>query len=437
MKKLFACAFVLGLGCGLAVPSSAASGSKRLPVVPDLLPQGVTTRTTVARDTGPKYSVKISNDAAVSAGIGFKAMLNYFADDQGRALYVRIKDACKDQCADTYRPYAAAANARPFGDWTVVAAKGGKQWAYRGQPLYTFAEDQKDGDKKGAIPEDGWEYAVIDAAQGMKMPQAVIKVQALDNAGGYGLVDAQGKPIYMFDGDPTRDKTSCITNTCVNYWVPLATGQASRPVGDFTVVTGGNGLYQWAYKGHPLYTYTGDVLPGEVNGTHKDSRWHFVLLTRNFMPPSAVIAYNKYGGVNLTTVDGMTIYQRARWHSVVGGHDVRRGLQDDPKLGRLLGRAACDAACEREWPPVLAPQNAKTTGNWEVLDREDGKKQWAYRGYALYTSTKDKNPGDMNGENLLDYYPVGEVDPYLERTNAGEGSRSYGLSTMYWHATTP
>ena len=29
---------------------------------------------------------------------------------------------------------------RPVGAWTTVARKDGKQWAYKGRPVYTFAE---------------------------------------------------------------------------------------------------------------------------------------------------------------------------------------------------------------------------------------------------------------------------------------------------------
>jgi predicted lipoprotein with Yx(FWY)xxD motif len=36
-------------------------------------------------------------------------------------------------------------------------------------------------------------------------------------------------------------------------------------------------------------------------------------------------------------------------------------------------------------------------GKWTVVDRKDGKKQWAYDNYALYTSVLDKRAGDVYG----------------------------------------
>ncbi len=36
-------------------------------------------------------------------------------------------------------------------DWTVVTRKdGGKQWAYKGKPVYTFKKDAKPGDVDAA-----------------------------------------------------------------------------------------------------------------------------------------------------------------------------------------------------------------------------------------------------------------------------------------------
>ncbi len=49
------------------------------------------------------------------------------------------------------------------------------------------------------------------------------------------------------------------------------------------------------------------------------------------------------------------------------------------------------------WPALVAPVDAKPAGDWSVIARPDGTKQWAYKGKALYLSDKDKAPGDTNG----------------------------------------
>lgn len=72
-------------------------------------------------------------------------------------------------------------------------------------------------------------------------------------------------------------------------------------------------------------------------------------------------------------------------------------------------------ACTGAWPPVLASADAKDAGKFTVVNRPDGRKQWAYDGMALYTSFLDKRPGDvLGGSNMAGVgeggaarYPVG------------------------------
>lgn len=54
-------------------------------------------------------------------------------------------------------------------------------------------------------------------------------------------------------------------------------------------------------------------------------------------------------------------------------------------------------SCAEKWPALLAAADAKPSGLWSVVERDDGSKQWAYDGRPLYRSVKDKAPGDVNG----------------------------------------
>jgi len=77
-------------------------------------------------------------------------------DAKGMTLYtwgndsIPGKSACAGQCATNWPPLAAAADASPMGDWTIVTRDDGtKQWAYKGKPLYTYRMDAKEGDVSG------------------------------------------------------------------------------------------------------------------------------------------------------------------------------------------------------------------------------------------------------------------------------------------------
>lgn len=88
------------------------------------------------------------------------------ADAKGMTLYASDKDMkgvsmCSGQCAMNWPPLAADADAKPMGDWTVVARDdGSKQWAYKGKPLYTFVKDMKPGDTVGNGAGKGTWHAV-------------------------------------------------------------------------------------------------------------------------------------------------------------------------------------------------------------------------------------------------------------------------------------
>lgn len=63
-------------------------------------------------------------------------------------------------------------------------------------------------------------------------------------------------------------------------------------------------------------------------------------------------------------------------------------------------KSNCNGQCAANWPPLMATSNAKPMGNWTVITRDDGSKQWAYNGKPLYTWKKDTKPGDATGDGV-------------------------------------
>ena len=64
------------------------------------------------------------------------------------------------------------------------------------------------------------------------------------------------------------------------------------------------------------------------------------------------------------------------------------------------GKSACNGPCAKNWPPLSAASGT-ASGDWSVVAREDGSKQWAYKGKPLYTFAKDTKPGDAMGDGFL------------------------------------
>ena len=67
-------------------------------------------------------------------------------------------------------------------------------------------------------------------------------------------------------------------------------------------------------------------------------------------------------------------------------------------VGPSPGIAACTDDCLKTWLPLLASADAKPEGDWTLVDRPDGSRQWAWKGNPLYTYAKDEKPGDALGE---------------------------------------
>jgi len=64
------------------------------------------------------------------------------------------------------------------------------------------------------------------------------------------------------------------------------------------------------------------------------------------------------------------------------------------------GKSACNGQCATNWPPLFAPDDAKPMAGYTVVTRDDGKKQWAYKGWPLYYWSKDAKAGDRTGDGV-------------------------------------
>jgi predicted lipoprotein with Yx(FWY)xxD motif len=91
-------------------------------------------------------------------------------------------------------------------------------------------------------------------------------------------------------------------------------------------------------------------------------------------------------GAVFTDSDGMTLYYFDR---------------DDTG-----NKSNCNAECAEKWIPLAASNGAQAMGDFTVIVRNDGGKMWAYRHRPLYTSPKDKIPGDTNGSDPTNLWHI-------------------------------
>jgi predicted lipoprotein with Yx(FWY)xxD motif len=70
------------------------------------------------------------------------------------------------------------------------------------------------------------------------------------------------------------------------------------------------------------------------------------------------------------------------------------------------GKSACNGPCAALWPPAVAAADAKAEGDFSLVVRDDGARQWAYKGKPVYTYSGDKKAGEMTGDNFKDSWHV-------------------------------
>jgi len=369
-----------------------------------------------------------------------------FADSAGRPLYFSDA-ACAADCLERWKPALAEANAVPTAHFTVVNHAGQRQWAFQGKPLYTPVNSDSLSDplelplwdalrpprtlgmEVRGSGEDGMKLALVNPKSWIKMPYSIGvaeyrlapgQVLAVGVAGN----NPMGKPLYTFSGTAQEEKALPAV------FRPHYAAALSLGVGDFSVRTRTDDTPQWAYKGAPLYTCDCDVSVGDLNGEGLASGIAPAVAFAYANPKEVVVKKDPLSiGRMVEASTGRTLYFRDRLEDDYQPDNTRPLLgTHDAKVGAMLGLAHCDAKCEKEWRPLFAPKDAKPHGYWTIYDRPDGKRQWAYKNYALYTYLKE-GPGRLDGN-----------EKYLVQFEDGTGSealpKEFGLG-LNWRAAVP
>jgi predicted lipoprotein with Yx(FWY)xxD motif len=201
--------------------------------------------------------------------------------------------ACTGTCADAWPPVLVSAEwtvgpGLDSGIFSTVRRDDGSEQLVAGKwPLYYYSGDSAQGDVLGQGSGDVWFVVGVDAklikdpapAGGGDPAASPTSVQTADTALGTILVDGDGRTLYGFtndaDGNPTCD------GDCAGTW-PAHLIEGDPVVGDgldpalFTLVDGAEGGKQLKAGKWPLYRFSGDSGPGDVNGQGSGGVWFVV-----------------------------------------------------------------------------------------------------------------------------------------------------------------
>lgn len=185
--------------------------------------------------------------------------------------------------------------------------------------------------------------------------------------------------------------------SCTQVWPPALAAEGAVAVGKWSIITRRDGRRQWAYDGAALYTSVLDQRPGDVLGGDSFSHQGDNPAVREpvrpppDVPPGFAVT-TTYLGRMLQTERGFGVYVSTR--------DRR-------------GRSLCEGECAHTWPPMAAPGSARPHGDWSIVERSDGGRQWAFRGKPLYRYALDPAPRRVLGSDEPGWELV-----YTQRTPA-------------------
>jgi predicted lipoprotein with Yx(FWY)xxD motif len=98
------------------------------------------------------------------------------------------------------------------------------------------------------------------------------------------LVNGQGRTLYLYMKD--RGTKSACSRRCSQVWPPATVSGAPTAgpgvaAAKLTTARGAGNRRQLVYNGHPLYTLTADVRPGQINGEGFLGTWYVISAAGN------------------------------------------------------------------------------------------------------------------------------------------------------------
>ena len=236
---------------------------------------------------------------------------------------------------------------------------------------------------------------------------------------GWWFLNDKGLVLYTYERDErTPGKSDCNAD-CAQAWPPLLAPADAKPVGDWATITRVDNKPQWAYKGRPLYTYALEGGPGTSYGDGQGELW-YAAYQPIALPMEFTITRTLLGRA-LADARGMTVY-----------------TSDNDKAGK----SNCKDACLHTWHPVEAPIAAATRGDWSTVTRDDGTKQWAYKGKPLYRYGLEDGASETAGDGkgwhaaILEPAPGYPAWVTVQHSDAGDLLGTRTGQTIYTRNTT-
>jgi predicted lipoprotein with Yx(FWY)xxD motif len=285
---------------------SRDTGNDAAAAVPAPVPVATAAPPTTAAPAPPPAAT-----ADFAAKVGDSDLGKIMTSADGLTLYGFVNDVnatstCYSTCAEAWPPVIVPADWKvgpglDTGVFSTTKREDGSLQLVAGKyPLYTYGGDAAPGDTTGhgsgavwfamaldgtllpadakAAPETTAPAAAAPTAAPAPAPAPKPPVTVATTSLGDVMVDADGMTLYAFTKD-TDGKSTC-TDKCAEAWPPVTVDSADLPAGldgnVYSVVDRADGSHQLKAGKWPLYHFSGDSAPGDVNGQGSGGNW-FVL----------------------------------------------------------------------------------------------------------------------------------------------------------------
>ncbi len=382
--------------------------------------------TAIINDVSTYVGNETISSVTDNAGVLEAARLN----KEGFTLYTFDNDpiddsVCAGSCINAWPPLLADEGSMAMAPLSLITATNGNvQWAYKGKPLYFFANDSAAGDVNGDEAGNVWHIATKKPAiqrttNNGRSLSATGKVNVLMPVGesttdfSVTEMDKDGFNLYVFDNDGAE--TSNCETTCLVSWPAFVPNDNEVAIGDYTIFERADGTKQWAYSGQPLYFFKNDEARGDINGDGVGGVWHLV-------EPKVITTFEAEEntlGSTVTTKGSALITSDDAATELVNKEGFALYTFDND----TAGVSNCEGGCLNAWPALLASDADEAKAPFSIITRSSGMKQWAINDMPLYFFAQDTTAEDIKGDGAGNVWRIARPAPVKVDDDATHGLR--------------
>jgi predicted lipoprotein with Yx(FWY)xxD motif len=236
-----------------------------------------------ASRTGAAGRLAVARNAELGEVLTDSAGLTLYRFDDDTAE--PPESSCDGDCAKAWPPV-------PAGDATagagidrallgeVTRADGTRQLTIGGWPAYRYAKDTSAGEVRGQGVGGKWYALAPDGKKAGLANLPGLSVRKDTNLGDI-IVDKNGMTVYRFLKDEAwPEPVSACTGACLEKWPVVAPVEANDTEGlpkkGLMSFTRPDGVEQQTVDCWPVYTFSGDKAPGDINGQGVGGTWYAV-----------------------------------------------------------------------------------------------------------------------------------------------------------------